>query len=105
MTARMAAVDDLSGGRMTLGLGAGWQAREHRNYSWELPDVRERFRRFEEGLEVVTRLLSSEEPVDFSGRYYRLHETILLPRPQRPGGPPPVRHAPSRQSGSAVAKR
>ncbi len=89
MTARMAAaVDDLSGGRLTLGVGAGWQEREHRNYGWELLDIPERFRRFEEGLEVITRLLRSDHPVDFSGRYFRLREAILLPRPQRPGGPP-----------------
>jgi alkanesulfonate monooxygenase SsuD/methylene tetrahydromethanopterin reductase-like flavin-dependent oxidoreductase (luciferase family) len=37
---------------------------------------------------VITRLLNSAEPVDFSGEYYRLQEAILLPRPQRPGGPP-----------------
>lgn len=89
LTARMAAaVDDLSGGRLTLGLGAGWQQREHHNYGWELLDVPARFARFEEGLEVVTRLLQSDTPVDFDGRYYRLREGILLPRPHRPGGPP-----------------
>lgn len=89
MTARMAAaVDDLSGGRLTLGLGAGWQEREHHNYGWDLLDKPDRFDRFEEGLEVVSRLLHDDRPVDFSGRYYRLSEAILLPRPQRPGGPP-----------------
>lgn len=89
MTARMAtAVDDLSGGRLSLGMGAGWQEREHNNYGWDLLPVPERFARFQEGLEVVTRLLRSEEPLDFAGRYYRLREAILLPRPQRPGGPP-----------------
>lgn len=91
MTARMAAaVDDLSGGRLQLGLGAGWQVREHTNYGWDLLEVPQRFARFEEGLEVVTRLLNSDSPVDFQGDYYRLHEGILLPRPQRPGGPPIV---------------
>jgi F420-dependent oxidoreductase-like protein len=89
MTARMAsAVDDLSGGRLTLGMGAGWQVREHQNYGWQLLDVSERFARFEEGLEVVTRLLNSQVPVDYEGTYYRLQEAILLPRPQRTGGPP-----------------
>ncbi|MCI0395653.1 MAG: LLM class F420-dependent oxidoreductase [Chloroflexi bacterium] len=89
MTARMAsAVDDLSGGRLTLGVGAGWQQREHHNYGWELLDVPGRFARFEEGLEVITRLLHSDQPVDFQGRFYRLHEAILLPRSLRPGGPP-----------------
>lgn len=89
MTARMAsAVDDLSGGRLTLGLGAGWQVREHTNYGWDLLDVPGRFARFEEGLEIITRLLNSDTPSDFSGDYFRLQEGILLPRPARPGGPP-----------------
>ena len=89
MTARMAAaVDDLSGGRLHLGMGAGWQEREHNNYGWNLLSVQERFDRFEEGLEVVTRLLNSDEPVSFSGKYYHLNDAILLPRPVRPSGPP-----------------
>ena len=89
MTARMAAaVDDLSGGRLTLGLGAGWQEREHTNYGWKLLDVRGRFKRFEEGLQVITGLLRSDTPVSFNGGYYRLNDAILLPKPERPGGPP-----------------
>jgi alkanesulfonate monooxygenase SsuD/methylene tetrahydromethanopterin reductase-like flavin-dependent oxidoreductase (luciferase family) len=49
-----------------------------------------RFDRFAEGLEVITGLLRSDTPVSFQGSYYRLNEAILLPRPQRPGGPPIV---------------
>lgn len=89
LTARMAAaVDDLSGGRLVLGLGAGWQAREHTNYGFDLLDMRGRFARLGEALEVVTRLLRSDEPVTFDGRFFRLREAVLLPRPKRPGGPP-----------------
>jgi F420-dependent oxidoreductase-like protein len=89
MTVRMAsAVDDLSNGRLTLGVGAGWQEREHTNFGWQLLEIPERFDRFEEGLQVISQLLQSEEPVDFEGDYYELNEAILLPRPQRPGGPP-----------------
>lgn len=89
MTARMAAaVDDLSDGRLSLGLGAGWQEREHTNYGWDLLDVPGRFARFEEGLEVITQLLNSDDALDFDGQYYQLREAILLPRPQRSGGPP-----------------
>lgn len=89
LTARMAAaVDDLSGGRLTLGLGAGWQEREHRKFGWDLLDVEARFERFQESLEVVTRLLESDQPVNFEGRYYQLREAILLPRPGRTNGPP-----------------
>lgn len=89
MLARMAAsVDDLSGGRLVLGLGAGWQEREHRNYGWQLLDIPQRFQRFEDGLEIITRLLKSSEPSDYMGEYYRIEEGILLPRPKRKGGPP-----------------
>jgi F420-dependent oxidoreductase-like protein len=88
-TARMASqVDDLSGGRLVLGVGAGWQKREHSHFGFDLLDVTGRLDRFEEGLEVISRLLQSDEPVDFEGDFYRLREAILLPRPQRPGGPP-----------------
>lgn len=82
-----AALDDLSGGRMLLGLGAGWQEREHTLFGYELGDVSTRMARFEEGLEVITRLLRSDEPVSYSGRFFQLNGATLLPRPQRPGGP------------------
>jgi F420-dependent oxidoreductase-like protein len=89
MTARMAAaVDDLSAGRLTLGVGAGWQEREHSHFGHDLLDLDRRFSRFQEGLEVITRLLHSDTPVDFEGEYYHLQEAIMLPRPARPGGPP-----------------
>ena len=89
LTARMAAaVDDLSGGRLTLGLGAGWQEREHHVFGFDLLDVKARFARFHEGLEVITRLLKSDQPANFDGQYYQLRDASLLPRPQRPGGPP-----------------
>jgi F420-dependent oxidoreductase-like protein len=91
MTARMAgAVDDLSGGRLNLGLGAGWNQREHDLFGYDLLDVEHRFQRFEEGLQVVTRLLQSKQPVTFDGHYYQLRNAVLLPRPQRPAGPPIV---------------
>jgi F420-dependent oxidoreductase-like protein len=88
MLARQAAaIDDLSGGRMILGLGAGWQAREHALFGYELGDVPTRMARFEEGLEVITRLLRSDEPSTYAGRFFQLSEATLLPRPQC-GGPP-----------------
>jgi F420-dependent oxidoreductase-like protein len=87
-TARMAsAVDDLSQGRLILGLGAGWNEREHELFGFDLLEPKSRFDRFEEGMQVVTRLLQSDEPVTFEGHYYQLRGATLLPRPQRPGGP------------------
>lgn len=87
-TARMAsAVDDLSNGRLVIGLGAGWQEREHRLFGFDLLEPEARFDRFNEGMEVVTRLLQSDAPVTFEGQYYQLRGATLLPHPQRPGGP------------------
>lgn len=87
-TARIAsAVDDLSGGRLTLGLGAGWQEREHHLFGFDLLEPKARFDRFEEGMQVVTRLLQSDQPVTFEGQYYQVQGATLLPRPQRKGGP------------------
>ena len=82
-----AAIDDLSNGRMILGLGAGWQEREHRLFGFDLGDIPTRTSRFAEGLEAVSRLLNSDEPVSYEGQFYQLREATLLPRPQRPGGP------------------
>jgi alkanesulfonate monooxygenase SsuD/methylene tetrahydromethanopterin reductase-like flavin-dependent oxidoreductase (luciferase family) len=88
LTATMAAaVDDLSNGRLQLGLGAGWQQREHEMFGFDLLSVRQRLARFREGVEVVTRLLQSDAPVTFDGAFYQLRDAVLLPRPQRPGDP------------------
>jgi F420-dependent oxidoreductase-like protein len=88
-TARFAAaVDDLSHGRLWLGLGAGWQEREHHNFGFDLLDIPGRFRRFEEGLQIIQGLLKSDTPLSFQGEFFTLREAILLPRPHRPEGPP-----------------
>lgn len=81
-------VDALAGGRLRLGLGAGWQEREHEAFGFDLLDTDARFARFEEALEVITRLLRRNEPVNFDGRFYRLHEAQLKPRSPRADGPP-----------------
>src|SRR6266540_753 len=89
MLARQAlALDDLSNGRMVLGLGTGYQEREHLMFGYNLGDVPTRYARLAEGLEVITRLLRSDTPVSYAGQFYTLDDAILLPRPQRPGGPP-----------------
>ncbi len=89
LTARMAAaVDDLSGGRLTLGVGAGWQEREHALFGFDLLDMPSRFRRFEEGLEVIRLLLQTGKPATFEGTYFQLKKAQILPSPARKGGPP-----------------
>ncbi len=84
------AVDNLAGGRLRLGLGAGWNEEEHEVFGFDLLDTDSRFARFEEGIEVVTRLLRHDEPVTFDGEYYRLRDALILPRSPRPGGVPLV---------------
>lgn len=89
VTARMAAaVDDLSGGRLVLGIGAGWQEREHHTFGIAFPPTATRYGMLQEYLEVVQRLLRSDEPSSFEGTYYTLEDAVLLPRPERTGGPP-----------------
>ena len=100
-----AALDDLSGGRLVLGVGAGWLAREHELFGYPLGDLNSRYARWEEGLEVVTRLLRQDAPVTFEGEYYRLQEASLLPRPQRPGGPQILVGGSGRQRTVSLAAR
>ena len=82
------ALDDLSGGRMILGMGAGWQDREHQLYGFDLGSVTKRMSRLEEAVEVVFKLMASDEPVNFEGNHFRIEGATLLPRPARRGGPP-----------------
>ena len=79
--AKMAAtVDHISGGRLVLGLGSGWQENEHRKYGIPFYTTGERLRRLEEACEVITRLFT-EDSVDFTGKYYQLNEAPLVPKP------------------------
>lgn len=84
MTVRQAAqIDALSGGRIVLGLGAGWQEREHVNYGIPFHDFRTRFAALTEALEITRRLLDDEGPVSYSGTHFSVHDAVLLPRPPR----------------------
>ncbi|MBA0048133.1 LLM class flavin-dependent oxidoreductase [Mycobacteroides sp. LB1] len=77
-------VDHVSGGRFTLGLGAGWQENEHQRYGLELGEPGPRVNRFSEGLQAITGLLT-EQATTVDGEYYRLTEAICEPKPlQRP---------------------
>ncbi|HTW04721.1 MAG TPA: TIGR03560 family F420-dependent LLM class oxidoreductase [Streptosporangiaceae bacterium] len=86
--ANMAATTDIiSDGRLELGLGAGWNQLECDAYGIELPPLRERFDRFDEGVEVIARLLS-DTVTTFEGKYLHLTEARCEPKPvQRPHPP------------------
>jgi F420-dependent oxidoreductase-like protein len=86
----VAQVDHMSGGRVELGIGAGWYEAEHAAYAIPFPPVGERFDRMEEQLAIITGLWSTEEGSKFSfaGRHYSVTDSPGLPKPaQRPGPP------------------
>src|SRR5579864_6884469 len=83
-----ATLDVLSGGRLELGLGAGWMRTDYEQsgIAYDPPGVR--VERFAEGVEVVTGLLEGDGPFSFSGRHYTVSEHHLLPRPVQQPRPP-----------------
>lgn len=89
ITARTAAaIDDLSGGRLVLGLGAGWNEREHRQFGVPFYDFPTRYDMLTDALEMIQQLFESDDPVTYHGKHFSLAGAILLPRPKRKGGPP-----------------
>jgi F420-dependent oxidoreductase-like protein len=86
----VAQVDQMSGGRIEIGIGAGWFEREHTAYGIPFPPVGERFDRLEEQLAILTGLWEAKEGETFSfaGTYYQLTDSPALPKPaQRPRPP------------------
>ena len=80
-------VDQISGGRLELGLGAAWNEPEHREFGIQFPGIKERTERLEEGIEVM-RMLMTRDRASFTGRHYRLDQATYRPRPvQRPHPP------------------
>lgn len=84
----VAQVDQMSGGRVELGLGTGWMDTEHKSYGIPFPPVGERFARFEEQLEIIKGLWSAQKDYSFDGTYYRLADSPALPKPVQQSGPP-----------------
>lgn len=86
----VAQVDQMSGGRVELGLGAGWYEAEHQAYAIPFPPLRERFDRLEEQLEILSGMWATPEGsiFEFHGREYHVSGSPALPKPaQRPGPP------------------
>ena len=86
----VAQVDAMSGGRIELGLGAGWFEREHTSYGIPFPPLGERFDRLAEQLAVITGLWATPEGERFSydGKHYQLLDSPALPKPVQKPGPP-----------------
>jgi F420-dependent oxidoreductase-like protein len=83
----VATVDHISGGRVELGLGAGWMEREHRAYGFPFPETKTRLAMFAEQLEIVHRLWT-EPRVDFAGTHYILEDAPAQPKPLQQPHPP-----------------
>jgi F420-dependent oxidoreductase-like protein len=86
----VAQVDQMSGGRVELGIGAGWYEAEHAAYGIPFPDTAERFDRLEETLAVVTGLWTTPpgETFSFTGEHYHLADSPALPKPVQSPRPP-----------------
>jgi F420-dependent oxidoreductase-like protein len=77
----VAQVDQMSGGRVEFGFGAGWYEAEHLNYGIPFPDTGERFDRYAEQLEIITGLWAAEGTFSFDGEHYQLTDSPALPKP------------------------
>jgi len=96
----VAEVDQMSGGRVELGLGAGWYEAEHDAYAIPFPSLGMRFERLEEQLAIVTGLWANPigERFSFTGRHYEIKESPGLPKPLQQPAPPIIvgGHGPTR---------
>jgi alkanesulfonate monooxygenase len=86
----VAQVDDMSGGRVELGIGTGWFAEEHAAYGIEFPALGDRFERLGEQLEIITGLWETPpgETFSFAGEHYQLTNSPALPKPVQSPRPP-----------------
>lgn len=81
-------VHTLSGGRLVLGVGVGWQEREHTMFGVPFHDFPTRYAQLTDMLEMIKRLFRGDAPVTYEGAHFQLREAFLLPRPEPAGGPP-----------------
>lgn len=104
---QVAQVDQMSGGRVELGLGAGWFEAEHTAYGIPFHDWTGRFDRLEERLAVITGLWRTPpgETFDFAGHHYRLADSPALPKPVQAPHPPVIVGGMGRRRTPALAAR
>lgn len=80
----VATLDNLSGGRAVLGIGAAWYEAEHQAYGVPYPPLAERFERLEETLQILRRMWTPGDDGPYDGAHYRLGSTVCSPQPLRP---------------------
>ena len=96
--------DHVSGGRVELGLGAGWHEGEHRAFGFPFDTTKDRFDRLAEQMEIVHRSWT-EGPFDFEGRHYRLQQANPQPKPVQKPHPPLIAGGSAKPRGAALAAR
>ena len=100
----VATVDQVSGGRVELGLGAGWNEREHAAFGFRFPELRERLEMLAEQLEIVTRAWT-DEAFTFRGRHFVLDDCPALPKPLQRPRPPLIMGGAAGPRAAALAAR
>ena len=98
------AADHASGGRIELGLGAGWHEREHEAFGFPFPPLRERMDRLEEQLEIIHGHWA-DGPFSFDGRHYRLRDLDAEPKPLQRPHPPLIMGGAAGPRGARLAAR
>jgi F420-dependent oxidoreductase-like protein len=104
---QVAQVDEMSGGRVELGLGAGWFGAEHAAYAIPFPDTPERFDRFAEQLEILTGLWETPvgERYSFDGAHHQVADSPALPKPVQQPRPPIIIGGVGKRRTPALAAR
>jgi F420-dependent oxidoreductase-like protein len=103
----VAQIDAMSGGRVELGLGAGWFEAEHRAYGIPFPDVAERYDLFAEQVEIIDGLWRTPlgETYSFNGAHYQLTDSPALPKPVQSPRPPIILGGAAKRRGAALAAK
>jgi F420-dependent oxidoreductase-like protein len=101
----VATADHVSGGRVELGLGAGWLEAEHRAYGFPFAPTKTRMDVLAEQLEIVHGAWTSQEPFSFSGEHYELEDLDAQPRPVQAPHPPLIMGGNAKPRGAALAAR
>lgn len=86
----VAGVDEMSGGRVEFGFGAGWYEAEHESYAIPFPPLGERFDRYAEQLEIITGLWTTQGRYSYDGKYYTVTDSPALPKPVQSPRPPVI---------------
>jgi alkanesulfonate monooxygenase len=103
----VAQVDAMSGGRVELGIGAGWYGAEHTAYGIPFPEMRERFDLFAEQVEIIDGLLRTPagQTYSFHGKHYQVTDSPALPKPVQSPRPPLILGGAGKSRGAALAAK